>query len=95
MPAGRPLPDHRCQQILNCGACVIVVLLSAHRSFRHRDQEGLYALADSGQVAKFPSGSKPYEAPEKAQLVLPTHELSVTEAVDCIVALLDKRDTIS
>jgi bifunctional enzyme CysN/CysC len=44
---------------------------------RARDQEGLYAKADSGEIANFPGVSAPYEAPTKADLVLNTAELPV------------------
>jgi bifunctional enzyme CysN/CysC len=58
---------------------------------RARDQEGLYAKADSGEIANFPGVSAPYEAPTKADLVLNTAELPVDECVKQVIALLGER----
>lgn len=58
---------------------------------RERDQDGHYALADSGEIANFPGVSAPYEAPKNPDLVLPTHELSVKECVDKLMALLEEK----
>ena len=59
---------------------------------RERDQDGHYALADSGDIANFPGVSALYEPPENPDLVLPTHELSVTECVDKLFALLEEKN---
>ena len=58
---------------------------------RGRDQEGLYAKADEGQIANFPGVSAPYEAPPSPDLVLNTAEVDVDECVKRILYLLDKR----
>ena len=58
---------------------------------RARDQEGLYAKADAGEIANFPGVSAPYEAPTKADLVLNTAELPVDECVKQVIALLGER----
>jgi bifunctional enzyme CysN/CysC len=58
---------------------------------RQRDQEGLYAKADRGEIGNYPGVSAPYEAPAAPDLVLKTAELSVDECVDRIVKLLDER----
>ncbi len=58
---------------------------------RARDQEGLYAKADSGEIANFPGVSAPYEAPKQADLVLNTAELPVDECVKQVIALLGER----
>lgn len=59
---------------------------------RERDQDGHYALADSGDIANFPGVSAPYEPPENPDLVLATHELSVSECVDQLFALLEEKN---
>ena len=41
--------------------------------------------------AEFPGVSAPYEAPTSPDLTLETHKLSVSECVDRIVGLLEKR----
>jgi adenylylsulfate kinase-like enzyme len=55
---------------------------------RRRDPKGLYARADRGEVANLTGVSAPYEAPENPEMVLRTHESSVDEAVDQILARL-------
>jgi bifunctional enzyme CysN/CysC len=58
---------------------------------RARDEEGLYAKADEGEIANFPGVSAPYETPKSADLVLNTAELDVDECVRRVIALLQKR----
>jgi bifunctional enzyme CysN/CysC len=58
---------------------------------RQRDQEGLYAKAEEGEIANFPGVSAPYEAPKSPDLVLETAEIDVDECVKRIVALLAER----
>jgi bifunctional enzyme CysN/CysC len=58
---------------------------------RARDREGLYAKADSGEIANFPGVSAPYEAPTTADLVLNTAELPVDECVKQVISLLAAR----
>jgi bifunctional enzyme CysN/CysC len=58
---------------------------------RQRDQEGLYAKADEGEIANFPGVSAPYETPESPDLVLNTAELDVSECVKRILNLLGDR----
>ncbi len=62
---------------------------------RQRDQEGLYAAADSGDIANFPGVSAPYEAPAAADLVLNTAELDVDECVERVIALLKSKQVVS
>jgi bifunctional enzyme CysN/CysC len=62
---------------------------------RQRDQEGLYAAADRGEIANFPGVSAPYETPESPDLVLPTNELKVKECVERIVKLLEERGMLA
>jgi adenylylsulfate kinase len=50
-----------------------------------RDVKGLYKKARAGEVKNFTGIDSPYEAPAKADLVLPTGELSVEE---CIATLM-------
>ena len=53
-----------------------------------RDEEGLYRRARAGEIDQFTGVSAPYEAPRKPDLVLPTHELSVDDAVARLIELL-------
>ncbi|HEY1067908.1 MAG TPA: adenylyl-sulfate kinase, partial [Pirellulales bacterium] len=58
---------------------------------RARDQDGLYAKADSGEIANFPGVSAPYEAPKKPDLVLDTAKLPVDDCVKQVLSLLVER----
>ena len=62
---------------------------------RKRDKEGMYGLADTGEIANFPGVSAPYEEPATADLVLPTHEWSVDRCVDQIMAMLEEKQIIT
>jgi len=53
-----------------------------------RDPKGLYAKARANEIKEFTGISAPYEAPLKAELELPTHQLSLQESVAKIVEYL-------
>jgi bifunctional enzyme CysN/CysC len=73
----------------------IVVHLSAPVGVcRERDTRGHYAKADAGDMLNFPGISAPYDVPKNADLVLPTHEIGISECVDQIVAMLEERGVI-
>jgi bifunctional enzyme CysN/CysC len=61
---------------------------------RKRDAEGMYAKADSGEIADFPGVSAPYEEPKSPDLRLETDKTSVDQCVDQIVSLLERRKII-
>jgi bifunctional enzyme CysN/CysC len=58
---------------------------------RARDDDGLYAKADAGEIANVPGVSAPYEPPQSPDLRLNTAELPVDECVKRIIKLLDDR----
>jgi bifunctional enzyme CysN/CysC len=58
---------------------------------KQRDTSGAYELADAGKLASFPGVSATFEPPVNADLVLPTHEITVEEAVERVVGLLKER----
>ncbi len=70
---------------------LIVHLSTPVEVCRQRDEKGQYAKADAGELANFPGVSATYEAPEAADLVLPTDELPVARCVEAIVDLLNQR----
>ncbi|MDG2072815.1 MAG: sulfate adenylyltransferase subunit CysN [Pseudomonadales bacterium] len=53
-----------------------------------RDEDGIYT-ADG--VDTIPGVNLPYDQPEDAELVLPTHEISVEESVERLLGLLETR----
>jgi bifunctional enzyme CysN/CysC len=61
---------------------------------RQRDQSGMYAKADSGEIKNFPGVTAPYDPPESPDLVLKPHESNTEACVEAIVALLKERKII-
>ena len=62
---------------------------------RRRDPTGTYKLAERGEIASFPGVSAAFEEPTNTDLVLPTHEISVEEGVERVIALLKGRGFIA
>ena len=61
---------------------------------RKRDSAGMYAKADSGEIAEFPGVSAKYEEPKNPDLTLETDKLTTAQCVDQIIALLERRKLI-
>jgi len=62
---------------------------------RQRNTDGHYDLVDSGEIANSPGVSARYESPDKPDLSLPTHQLSVTECVHQLLEMLRQRSIVS
>ena len=62
---------------------------------RERDDDGMYAKADAGEISNFPGVSSEYELPVDPALKLNTAVLSVDECVDRIIALLEEKDALA
>jgi adenylylsulfate kinase len=60
-----------------------------------RDVKGLYKRAKKGEIKEFTGISSPYEAPENAELVVDTGNLSLEECVDIVLNYLRKNDIYS
>ena len=58
---------------------------------RERDPHGLYAMADSGEIPRFPGVSAPYDRPADADLRVDTSAQGVDECVAAIVRVLTER----
>jgi len=56
-----------------------------------RDPKGLYKKARAGEIKNFTGISDPYEAPSHPELVLKSHEMSLQDEVDTLLALLESR----
>jgi bifunctional enzyme CysN/CysC len=77
------------------GERFIEVYLSAPVDIcRQRAPEGIYDKADSGDIRAFSGVTAPYEAPDRPELNLPTHQLDIDACVDRIVALLQARGVV-
>lgn len=59
-----------------------------------RDPKGLYKKARAGEIKEFTGISSPYEAPDKPEIVIKTHESSVEECVAQIVKWLEEKELI-
>jgi len=59
-----------------------------------RDPKGLYVKAQAGQIANFTGVSSPYEAPENAELVIPTHGRDPADGAHSVIEELVKRGRI-
>jgi bifunctional enzyme CysN/CysC len=69
-----------------------VVFLTADLEVRQqRDSKGFYRAAEAGQLPEFAKVLANYEVPEQADLVLDTGRLSLDEAADQVIALLEAR----
>ncbi|MCK6618188.1 MAG: adenylyl-sulfate kinase [Cyclobacteriaceae bacterium] len=53
-----------------------------------RDVKGLYRKARAGQVKEFTGIDSPYEVPENPDLVLQTHQLSVSDSLKLLVQVI-------
>ncbi|MDG2409890.1 MAG: sulfate adenylyltransferase subunit CysN [Pirellulales bacterium] len=62
---------------------------------RERDTNGMYDLADSGEIQDFPGVTSPYEEPVAADLTLSPHAQALDECVERILELLRQRGFIS
>ncbi len=60
-----------------------------------RDVKGLYKKARAGEIPFFTGIDSPYEAPEKPELVVNTHDQSLAESVQCVINLLKERGIIN
>lgn len=59
-----------------------------------RDVKGLYKKARAGEIKEFTGISSPYEAPENPELRINTGELSLSESVEQVIALLRDRNIL-
>jgi bifunctional enzyme CysN/CysC len=60
-----------------------------------RDPKGLYRRARAGEIADFTGIDSPYEPPENAELVVPTHQLEPEECLERLVDYVERRFRIS
>ncbi len=73
----------------NSGIPFYEVYLSAPSEVcEERDPKGLYRRYRQGQITALTGMDSPYEPPTDADLVLPTHELSIKESVHQIMELI-------
>lgn len=81
----------RAASLLPEGRFVEVFVDTPAEVCRQRDTKGLYAKASAGKVSNLTGRDQAYEPPIHPVLVLPTTELSPTEAADRVVELIMER----
>ena len=59
-----------------------------------RDPKGLYKKARAGEIKNFTGIDDPYEAPNHAEVVLNSHEMSLEQEVEILLSLLNERGII-
>jgi adenylylsulfate kinase len=59
-----------------------------------RDPKGLYKKARAGEIKNFTGIDDPYEAPEQAEVVLNSHEMSLEKEVEVLLDEMSKRGII-
>ncbi len=87
-----PYRETRAKARALCGSRFIEVFASAPiETCEARDVKGLYKRARAGEIAQFTGVSDPYEAPERPELVVATHQVSVEQGVEALVQQLRAR----
>ena len=76
------------------GFCEVHVATSLEVCER-RDRKGLYAMARAGKIKQFTGIDDPYEAPEHAEIVIDTEQLSPDEAAHKVILQLEAMGLIS
>jgi bifunctional enzyme CysN/CysC len=82
----------RVRQLIGADRLLLVHLAAPVEVCRARDQTGMYARAELGELKAFPGVSAPYEAPTDADLVLASDLLSPDECVTQVLELLRARE---
>lgn len=59
-----------------------------------RDVKGLYQKARRGLIPEFTGIDSPYEVPENPDLVLPTDQISISEAIERLTSLLISKTSL-
>lgn len=77
------------------GAFLLVYVATPLAVCEARDPKGLYKRARAGTLAEFTGVSDPYEEPGDADVTIDTSRVSVAEAVDTLMGVLDGRGFLS
>ena len=85
---------HVREMIEPVGGFVLVHVATPLETCEQRDRKGLYAKARAGIVKEFTGISDPYEAPQNAEVVINTAELSPEESAQEIILHLEQQGFI-
>ena len=78
------------REVLGAGEFIEIYVDASLEICEQRDPKGLYKKARAGNLPNFTGISAPYEAPEKAELVLDSNTKGIEELADEVIAYLDK-----
>ncbi|MBP8954121.1 MAG: adenylyl-sulfate kinase [Armatimonadetes bacterium] len=62
---------------------------------KERDPKGLYARGERGEINDIAGWHQPYEEPENAEVVLPTHEFDLETCANMVIAKLKELGYLS
>jgi len=85
-----PLRYHRDRARMWCEKFVEVFVDCPLEVCQERDPKGLYARAARGEVNDIAGMHMPYEAPANPEVHLRTHEMSIDECADAVMAKLEE-----
>jgi bifunctional enzyme CysN/CysC len=85
---------NRARDVIGTERFLEVYLKAPLHVLKARDDEGMYAAAERGEVPSFPGVSSTFEEPAQAQLVLDTSTLDVDACAERIIALLRQQNVI-
>ena len=79
------------KKIVGAGNYIEVFVDTPIEICEQRDVKGLYKRARAGEVKNFTGIDSPYERPENADIAIPTHQMSIDEAVTLLIKLVEPR----
>jgi sulfate adenylyltransferase len=82
------------EMIQNRGGFVLVHVATPLEVCEKRDRKGMYAKARAGIIKEFTGISDPYEAPQDADVVLDTTDMTPEEAAQEVVLFLERTSYI-
>jgi len=85
----------RARELVTSERFVEVFLDCPYEVCRERDDEGIYAAAEAGEIEFFPGISHPYDRPIDPDIHLHTDRQSVDECVEEVIAHLEARGVLS
>src|SRR5688572_15043493 len=71
----------KAREVIGPDRFIEIYLKAPIEVLKARDTSGAYKAAEAGQIPQFPGVSAAFEEPTHADLVLPTHEMSVDQCV--------------
>jgi bifunctional enzyme CysN/CysC len=81
----------KARQAVGADRFVEVYLSAPIETCREREESGMYAKADAGEIPDFPGVTAPYEAPANPDVVIDTSTSGVEDSVNRLVEAIWKR----